>query len=175
VTVRTVPELFALLEDGAAHDDGEEVDLLAHALQCAHLLSVDAPDDVELQVAGLVHDLYHGVDPAGDAVHDREGARLVAPLLGARVAALVGGHVMAKRYLVATDPAYRDRLSARSAESLERQGGALEAGARRALDASPDRDALLTLRRADDRAKVPGASVPPLDAWRPVVERLAAG
>jgi predicted HD phosphohydrolase len=174
VELTTVDALFDLLEASAAHDDGEAVDLRAHALQCAHLLSLDAPDDLELQVAGLVHDLYHAVDPRADAIHDREGARLVEPLLGARVARLVGGHVVAKRYLVATDPAYRRALSTRSVESLVRQGGDLDGAARRAVDDSPDREALLALRRADDRAKVPGAVVAPIRHWRPVVEQLVA-
>ena len=168
----TIDDLFDLLGASAAHDDCEAVDLLAHALQCAHLLSREAPDDLELQVAGLVHDVYHAVDPSADATHDREGARLVAPLLGGRVARLVGGHVAAKRYLVSTDPAYRAALSARSVETLARQGGDLDERARRAIDDSPDRHALLALRRADDRAKVPGAVVPPMGYWRPLVEQV---
>jgi predicted HD phosphohydrolase len=175
VELTSVDELFDLLEGSAAHDDGEAVDLRAHSLQCAHLLSVDAPDDLDLQVAGLVHDVYHVVDPAADAVHDREGARLVEPLLGARVARLVAGHVVAKRYLVSTDPAYRSRLSARSVETLAHQGGDLDMPTRRAMEASPDRDALITLRRADDRAKAPDAVVPSLAHWRPIVERVAVG
>ena len=40
----------------------------------------------------------------------------------ARVARLVGAHVDAKRYLVATDPAYRARLSPRSIETLHAAG-----------------------------------------------------
>ena len=170
----TIDDLFDLLGASAAHDDCEAVDLLAHALQCAHLLSREAPDDLELQVAGLVHDVYHAVDPSADATHDREGARLVAPLLGGRVARLVGGHVAAKRYLVSTDPAYRQALSTRSVETLAHQGGELDGVARRAIDESPDRDALLALRRADDRAKVPGAVVPAITHWRPVVEQLVS-
>lgn len=169
-----VDDLFDLLDTSVAHDDCEAVDLLAHALQCAHLLSQEAPDDLELQVAGLVHDVYPAVDPGADASHDREGARLVAPLLGGRVARLVGGHVAAKRYLVSTDPAYRHALSGRSVETLARQGGELDEAARRAFDESSDRDALLALRRADDCAKVPGAVVPGIGHWRPVVEQLVS-
>jgi len=174
VELTDVDDLFDLLDTSAAHDECEAVDLLAHALQCAHVLSQEAPDDVELQVAGLVHDVYHAVDPSADATHDREGARLVAPLLGGRVARLVGGHVAAKRYLVSTDPAYRQALSTRSVETLAHQGGELDGVARRAIDESPDRDALLALRRADDRAKVPGAVVPAITHWRPVVEQLVS-
>ena len=170
----SVDELFDLLSASAALDDCESVDLLAHGLQCAYLLSRDAPADLELQVAGLVHDVYHAVDPAADAVHDREGARLIEPLLGARVAGLVAGHVVAKRYLVSTDPGYLGVLSARSVETLGHQGGELDLVARREVEASPHCEAMLTLRRADDRAKVPDADVPSLAHWRPLVEELAS-
>lgn len=175
VDLTGVDELFDLLNASAALSDGESVDLLAHGLQCAHLLSREAPADLELHVAGLVHDVYHAVDPAADAVHDREGARLIEPLLGARVASLVAGHVVAKRYLVSTDPGYLGVLSARSVETLGHQGGELDVVSRREVEASPHREAMLTLRRADDRAKVPDADVPSLAHWRPLVEELASG
>ena len=170
-----IDDLFDLLEASAALDDGEEVDLRAHGLQCADLLSREAPADLELQVAGLVHDVYHAVDPSADAAHDREGARLIEPLLGPRVARLVAGHVVAKRYLVSTDPGYRGALSARSVETLGRQGDELDLVAQQAVEASPDYEAMLALRRADDRAKVPGAGVPSLAHWRPVVEEVVRG
>ena len=77
----------------------------------------------------------------------------IEPLLGARVARLVGAHVDAKRYLVATDPAYRAQLSPRSVETLRLQGDALDAAAIAALAADPDLDAILALRRADERGQ----------------------
>ena len=44
-----------------------------------------------------------------------------------RVCRLVGGHVQAKRYLVATDAAYAARLSPGSAATLRHQGGPMTA------------------------------------------------
>jgi predicted HD phosphohydrolase len=167
-----VAELLAVLARGADYHDEPEVDLLSHGLQCAARLAETHPDDVELQVAGLVHDLGGAVDPA--APHDRLGAHLVAPLLGERVARLVGGHVAAKRYLVATDPGYATRLSARSVDTLAWQGGPADDAVLAAVEASPDRDALLALRRADDAAKDPAASPPGLDTWSGVLARVAA-
>ena len=38
---------------------------LDHGLQCAALLEVSDPDDLELQVAGLIHDLAHPWDGPG--------------------------------------------------------------------------------------------------------------
>jgi predicted HD phosphohydrolase len=166
-TLRTVDDLLALLAESERFDDGEVVDLLAHALQCGARLAEAAPGDVELQVAGLVHDVGHVLVPGSPNAHAGVAARAVRPLLGDRVAWLVANHVLAKRYLVAADPAYREQLSPASVASLAAQGDALDQAAMARLDAAPDRDAALALRRADDEAKVPGAVVPGLDDWRP--------
>ena len=42
---------------------------LDHGLQCAALLERSNPDDLELQVAGLIHDLAHPWDEAGQPRH----------------------------------------------------------------------------------------------------------
>src|SRR5262249_46041577 len=145
----------------------------------ADLLKRDRPDDVELQVAGLVHDLGW-LERDGDswtlrldAAHDVEGRQLVGPLLGPRVADLVGGHVAAKRFLLATDPAYRNVLSARSETTLQFQGGVMTAAEADEFAAVPHSGDLVALRRADDNAKVRGKQVPGLDAWRATVDALA--
>src|SRR5262245_47244388 len=76
---------------------------LDHGLQCAALLARDDRDDVELQIAGLIHDLAHPWDERGQPHHATLGAAAVRQLLGERVAALIAGHVAAKRYLVTVD------------------------------------------------------------------------
>jgi predicted HD phosphohydrolase len=169
--IRSVDELFSVLERSAHGEDEPGLSLLAHGLQCAHLLAVEHPDDVELQVAGLVHDIGGSVDP--DAAHDQLGARLVRDLLGDRVADLVGGHVRAKRYLVTRDPGYRSQLSRRSVETLAWQGEELDDEGIDEIERSPHLAALIALRRADDRAKVRGRVVPGLESWRPAVEKAA--
>jgi len=116
-----------------------------------------------------VHDVGTVIRPRDPAAHAAVGARKVRPLLGARVAWLVANHVVAKRYLVTTDAGYRAQLSAVSVRTLETQGGELDARAVARLEAHPDLDALLALRRADEGAKVPGASVPGLAAWESVL------
>ncbi len=173
----SVDALFDALRASAAADDEGGLSILEHSLQCAARLAASHPDDVALQVAGLVHDLGW-LDPGdgwalrGDAAHDRDGAALVEPLLGPRVGALVGGHVAAKRYLLATDPSYRARLSARSEVTLGFQGGVFTPDECAAFDARADRDDLVALRRADDAAKVRGATVEPLEHWRDLVTRV---
>jgi len=173
VRFRSGDELVARLEAAADATDDEPVDLLAHALQCAAILERVAPDDRELQIAGLVHDVGTLVSPGRPETHALVGAAAVADLLGPRVADLVAHHDAAKRYLVTTEPRYRHRLSTRSLETLRLQGGLLDPEERAALDAYPDLEAVLTLRRADDAAKVPGARVPGLGHWRAVLEGLA--
>jgi predicted HD phosphohydrolase len=172
--IDNVDALFTLLEHSAIHADEEEVDLLAHALQCGQRLREQAPDDVELQVSGLVHDIGTALVPDAPDRHARIGADAVRALLGSRVARLVAGHAEAKRYLVATDVSYRAALSARSIVTLAAQGGPLDQRAADAFGRGRDADALVMLRRADDAAKVPGAAVAGLDTWRPVITALIA-
>jgi predicted HD phosphohydrolase len=175
-----VDALFDALRASADADDEGGLPILDHCLQCAARLRASHPDDLELQVAGLVHDLgwleRHGDRWAVrlDAPHDVTGSALVAPLLGPRIGSLVGGHVAAKRYLLATDDAYAALLSARSEETLGFQGGVMTAAEVAAFERRRDRDDLVVLRRADDDAKVRNAVLDPLDAWRPAVARVAA-
>jgi predicted HD phosphohydrolase len=172
-SIASVPELIEMLARGAAVRDEPELDGLAHALQCAAILRAEHPEDAELAVAGLVHDISDIAHPDDHTDHDRRGAQLVEPLLGPRVARLVGAHVLAKRYLVTTDPAYRSRLSARSIETLAAQGDALADAELARLAADADRDAILDLRRADERAKDPAARVPDLESWRALLIAVA--
>jgi predicted HD phosphohydrolase len=170
--IESLDALFNLLEGCAALADEEDVDLLAHALQCGQRLRDVAPDDVELQVSGLVHDVGTALVPHAPARHARIGADAVRPLLGARVARLVAGHVEAKRYLVSVDTSYRVALSARSIVTLAAQGGPLDARGADAFARGRDAEALVALRRADDGAKIPGAVVAGLDTWQPVISTL---
>lgn len=155
-------------------DDGDPIDILSHSLQCAFVLREQAPDDVELQVAGLVHDVGHVLRPGDAAAHGDVAAAFVASVLGARVAALVALHVPAKRYLVATDPAYAASLSDGSTRSLALQGGLADADARARFEAEPFHADALRLRRADEAAKVVGRAVPGLDSWRAPIDMVAA-
>lgn len=168
----TVDELLDGLWRGEGFDDGEDVDVLAHMLQTAALLADVAPNDLELQAAGLVHDVGWLLDATAPE-HGDTGATAVNGLLGARVAALVAGHDRAKRYLVTTDPDYRAVLSGTSVATLALQGGDMTDDEIREFEADEHFESLVTLRRADDAAKVPGRSVPDLDTWRSPLELLA--
>jgi predicted HD phosphohydrolase len=166
----TLDELMMLLESGDGVFDEPEVDGLAHALQCGSILLDEQPDDPELAVAGLLHDIADIKFPNDHRDHAQVGADLVAPLFGPRIAHLIGSHVAAKRFLVATDATYRAQLSPRSIETLALQGEELDELAIARMHHDPDLIAILSLRRADERAKDPHAKPPTLESWRDLLE-----
>jgi predicted HD phosphohydrolase len=153
-------------------DEGPGMTELDHGLQCAAELAAAAPGDGEMQIAGLLHDVGHGRGHVRD--HAWTGAEAVRDLLGNRVAELVGLHIDAKRYLVATDGAYRAVLSPASIETLALQGGDMNADEIARFERFAHWRDALRLRRADEAAKTPGRSVPGLDAWLPILRALAA-
>lgn len=172
--LESIDHLMLVLAAGHDLFDGDPVDLLDHALQCAAELHARRPDDEEMQVAGLVHDLGHHLVPGDDAGHGVNARVAIGALLGDRVGALVEQHVPAKRYLVATDPGYAALLSPASVHTLGNQGGTMTEEELAAHEALPHWTDSLEVRRADDAAKVPGLVVPDLESWRPVLERVAA-
>jgi predicted HD phosphohydrolase len=145
---------------------------LDHALQCAALLAEAFPDDEELQVAGLLHDIGHALRPDDVRSHGQVAGAWVADLLGPRVAEIIELHVDAKRYLVTTEPGYRDRLSAGSTVTLRHQGDAMTPDELAAFTARLHHRDALVLRRADDRAKSEGIDAGRILDWVPVLERL---
>jgi predicted HD phosphohydrolase len=163
--------------------DGEPVDQLEHALQCAALAREQG--DAGFVVAALLHDIARAPAVAGIPFdgprehHGQTAARWLEPRVGPRVAWLAKQHVAAKRYLVATDPGYEARLTAVSARTLKAQGGPMTPDEVEAFRSHPDWRLALTLREIDDRGKVPGAEVPGLEDYRAelsevVTARLAA-
>lgn len=146
---------------------------LDHGLQtAAHLLEA-APDDLELQIAGLVHDLAHPWDGPGQPRHASMGALAVEDLLGKRVADLIRAHVPAKRYLVSTREEYFGHLSPDSVMTLAAQGGPMSETEIAEFESQTDWRAMVELRIADDNAKVAGVRVPSLDSWEPIVRMVA--
>src|ERR1700677_144977 len=114
-TATSCDDIVDLLQASTAVEltvDPERHHLLDHSLQTAAVLRRSHPDDVELQIAGLVHDVGHMLRPGDDDAHGELGAEFVQPVLGRRVADLVRLHVPAKRYLVTTEPGYRQTLDA---------------------------------------------------------------
>jgi predicted HD phosphohydrolase len=157
--LRSSPAFDLTVGPGPPHN------LLDHSLQTAHAVQRSHPDDPELQLAGLVHDVGHMLPPRRDDVHAEVAAMFVKPVLGDRIAELVRLHVPAKRYLVTTEPSYRDGLDVGSITSLHHQGGGMSPEEVAAFEGEPLYADALALRRADEAGKVQGLAVPGLDTW----------
>jgi predicted HD phosphohydrolase len=183
----TIDEIERLLASGADHPvevpdtataTGPSGEMpfthLDHALQTAAVLRQDFPDDIELAVAGLVHDIGHLLPGVSDAQHAEVGAESVRAALGERVAGPVGLHVEAKRYLVARQKAYAEVLAADSVASLALQGGPMSAEEQQNFERLPHAQRALDLRRADERGKVDGLEVAGLGEWMEIVRALYA-
>ena len=152
--------------------DEEAVDELDHALQSAARAVDDGADD-ELMLAAALHDIAHS--PLFEATaaerHDQAAREWLTPRFGERVGWLAAQHVAAKRYLVATDPAYGAALTPTSLTSLRAQGGAEVEPALVAHGWWPD---ALRLRRYDDAAKDPNAdATATIDDVLVIAERVA--
>lgn len=127
-----------MISQGKADYLGERVTQLEHSLQCAHLARKDPAygQDDEVVIAALLHDVGRFI-PAAEKMGKMYSAdgeylgRLSHEILGEhylrtlgfsdKVAALVGAHVMAKRYLTATDKDYYEDLSETSKRTLNYQ------------------------------------------------------
>jgi predicted HD phosphohydrolase len=171
----SVDEILDALVRGASCplSPGVRVSQLDHALQTAALLAHHHPDDAELAVAGLVHDVGHMLPGGSDETHAADAARAVERALGRRVAGMVALHVDAKRYLVATEAEYGGVLAGDSVASLRRQGGAMTAEEADEFVGRPWAQDAVALRRADDGAKVDGLEVRDLPQWVSTLRQLS--
>jgi phosphonate degradation associated HDIG domain protein len=174
-------EILRLLREGGGQAYyGESVTQLEHALQSAQLAR-DAGADDDVVTAALLHDIGHLLDTGrlherlGVIDHDRAGADFLRTRgFPEKIVSLVEGHVQAKRYLVATNPAYAAKLSPSSTATLELQGGPMSAGEAAAFERDPLFRDNLRLRAWDEQAKVPGAKCAPLEDYEALIARFAS-
>ncbi|KAJ5646487.1 hypothetical protein N7490_002859 [Penicillium lividum] len=182
-TRATIETLFAFLHaQGQGDYLGERVTQLEHSLQCAYLAtkSTDYANDPEVIIAALLHDVGRFIPAAekmdkmmtpdgqyvGRMSHEILGESYLRQLgFSERVCQLVGAHVMAKRYLVATDKTYHEGLSETSKRTLRFQGGEFTEAEIAEAQKNPWLQAKLSVRRWDDLAKDPDCVVPPLEAY----------
>ena len=155
---------------------GERVTMLDHALQSAALAAADDAGD-EMVLACLLHDLGHIMGRTGEwglPNHAEVAARALQPLLPAAIVEPIRGHVEAKRYRVAVEPAYHDQLSLASQMSLAEQGGPLSPDDAKAFGASAFAAESVRLRAYDDNGKVDGLVIPPLETYRGLITAALA-
>jgi predicted HD phosphohydrolase len=169
-----VDGMLTVLATGAGHrlSPGAPVSQLDHALQTGALLAHLHPGDDELAAAGLVHDIGHLLPGGTDEAHADDAARAVRRALGERVAGIVGLHIEAKRYLVASEAGYGGVLTDDSVVSLGRQGGAMSGDEAAAFLSRRWASDAVTLRRADDSGKVEGLVVGDLASWVPLLQNI---
>jgi len=176
----TIDDIIGMYRTWGEERYDEEVTQVAHALQCAALARTEGAED-HLIAAALLHDIGHlfeieranGPDHRTDLRHESAGAEFLTQLFPEAVTSPVRLHVSAKRYLTATEPDYRSRLSEGSQRSLRAQGGPMtpeECAQFLAIDGSSD---AIRLRRWDDHGKVVGLDVPALETWAPLLQRVS--
>jgi phosphonate degradation associated HDIG domain protein len=179
-TLSTVDEVFEVLAAGGSEGYfGEPVTVLEHSLQAASFVKRKSAADA-LVVAALLHDVGHllhreGEDAAQRGLDTRHEELAVEALDGHLPAAVLEPirlHVAAKRYLCFAEPRYLAGLSAASVESLSLQGGVMTRAEAEAYLALPHAREAVTLRRADDAAKVKGLRVAGLETYRGMVMGL---
>jgi predicted HD phosphohydrolase len=172
--------IFQLLDSrGAGRYGLSAVTQKEHGLQSADLATKRGLGDA-LVIAALFHDLGHLLvgddvnlaEQGVDDLHEETSANALAKLFGNDVAEPVRLHVAAKRYLCAVNPAYYDKLSEDSRQSLLLQGGPMSPLEVAAFDKLDHRAAALALRLIDDEAKVAGLKTPGLESYRAMAHRL---
>jgi len=180
MTATFIDEIVQAFAERGGEAYGEDVTQLDHALQCA-LLATEEGADEPLAAAALLHDYGHLFESHGDAAvferrdarHEIHGARALRPWFGPAVVGPIALHVLAKRYLCATEPGYEEALSAASVLSLELQGGRFAEAQCRRFERSRFAADAVRLRRWDDAGKVAGRAVPGLEQYRPLLSRVA--
>ena len=146
----------------------------SHALQTAAIAEAEGAS-AEMIVAALLHDIGRIINPddreitdaGGDAKHEEVAREFLEPYFGPEVTMPIKWHVAAKRYLVATDPAYSKKVSPGSMRSMAGQGGVLLDEEIRAFIEQPFAREGVTLRQWDDRAKSSEAETPPFEHFVP--------
>ena len=169
--------LFA--ERGSQEYMGEAVTMSQHMEQTAACAVADDAAD-SLVIAALLHDIGHFVgehpiealENGIDNNHEDVGADYLEPYYPSSVTEPIRLHVAAKRYLCATDDGYLGRLSDASVNSLNVQGGPMNAAEVQAFEARPYYQDAVRLRLYDDDGKVAGLTIRPVTDYRATLESL---
>lgn len=157
---------------------GERVNLREHMLQAAVFAERDQADDLMI-AAAVLHDYGHFVHGLGEDIadqgidgrHEEVGAEALRDYFVAEVVEPLRLHVAAKRYLCAVDAAYFATISPASRQSLELQGGPFTPAEVHAFEQNPYFARAVKLRHYDEAGKVPGMATPPIEYYRPYLER----
>jgi phosphonate degradation associated HDIG domain protein len=175
--VQTLCEIYAT-KGFETFEGDRRVSQTSHGLQTAMIAEAEGADD-KMIVACLLHDIGRIINPKDraltdsgkDAKHEIVAQKYLEPWFGPEVTMPILWHVAAKRYLVATDPAYSHKISPGSTRSLKGQGGLYTEAEAAAFLEQPFAAEGVLLRRWDDRAKLPDAKTPAFEYYVPHIER----
>ena len=180
----TTTEIVPFLQNVFARrgDDeylGEPVTMSAHMLQCAQYAERNQ-DGNEVIVAALLHDIGHftgefgsfSMDDVEDRFHEESGARLLQNLFPQLIVDCVRFHVPAKRYLCKVEPDYFNDLSEASVHSLNLQGGPMTNQEVIAFERNPYAEAIVKVRRYDDKSKIADQITPSFSHYAPIIQRV---
>ena len=158
---------------------GEPVTMAQHMLQAAYFADRAGADD-ELVISALLHDIGHYTSEFPEDCltrginndHENAGADFLSPFFSNRVTDPIRLHVATKRYLCAAQPRYFDVLSEASRQSLDVQGGPMNAAEVKEFENEPNYKDSVRVRHWDEAGKDPDLNVPGLDHYIPTMRRL---
>jgi 2-amino-1-hydroxyethylphosphonate dioxygenase (glycine-forming) len=178
-------EIMSLFEKYGDEDyDGEPVSQASHMIQCA-TLAMNKGEDTELVLGAFLHDIGHllkheqqteAMGNYGVVNHEGIGAEyLRTKSFSGRICAVVEKHVDAKRYLVATEPGYREKLSEASLKTLEYQGGPMNKEEVTVFKQQPFFKDIIKVRLWDEQAKDTKAVTLPLNHFAELIREYLSG
>ncbi len=181
LTPETIVEFLASIFERRGGDEylGEAVTMGQHMLQAATIAEENGQPE-EIVVAALLHDIGHftsefgtfSMEDSEDRLHEEAGARILERFFPSMITDCVRHHVAAKRYLCATRPDYRGRLSEASLHSLELQGGPMSAEEVALFERNPNLAQIITVRYLDEAGKRPDMQTPDFRHFAPMVQRI---
>ena len=154
---------------------GEDINQVEHAIQTAMRAEIDDKNNRDLILASLLHDVGHLVQfnnldkdksmgGYGRKSHELIGADFLKHLgFNDKIIYLVESHVLTKRYLVAADNDYMNKLSNASKVTLKYQGGPMTIKEQKEFELHKWFKDALKLRSYDDCGKNIGKKIKSLD------------
>lgn len=177
---QVVDEIFYYYEKFGDHEYGEDVTQLEHMVQSAQLAEKEGFDE-EVILAAFLHDIGHLVaddenaermGTYGAKSHDKIGGDYLRQKgFSEKIAALVEGHVQAKRYLTFKKPSYYEMLSDASKQTLTYQGGKMNAAEAEAFEKSPFFEFSIKMREWDEAAKETNQPLPDITIYKRLMQR----
>lgn len=148
--VNTIENVYQFTNDMM----GEQVTPYEHALQAADMARIAMPEQDNLVIAALLHDIGWVLYPESKNPA-QESYNFLKPIWGDAVAHPILNLIKAKRFLVAVDAGYSVHLTEASQRRLKEQGGAYSQDSAEyiAFKKDPYFEESIALRIWDDRAK----------------------